>query len=94
MRSLIDTGRAPIALSIQWWGAQGDVGARGLGVAEREEEQAIDLLCTYEGAAVCCVCAESHCSEGRGELDRLLVAGTTALFSSWVGTALSAERHQ
>jgi hypothetical protein len=28
------------------------------------------------------------------ELDSLLVAGTTALFSCWVGTTLSVERHQ
>lgn len=39
--------------------------------------------------------AESHCCERvEEELDTLLVAGTTALFSCWVGTTLSVERHQ
>jgi hypothetical protein len=62
-------------------GAQGDVGARGLGQfagrsrrsqSRRRNRQLTYYVCTDEGAAVCCECAESHyCSEGRGELDSL-----------------------
>lgn len=42
------------------------------------------------------VCARRVVTAARveEELDTLLVAGTTALFSCWVGTTLSVERHQ
>lgn len=102
MRALIHAGRAPIALSIQWWGLRrcrctwvGGLAGESAGQGGRRSGNRQSTYYVRMGA-LRCVAFARRVTAARVEESwtGAVVAGTTALFSSWVGTAPSAERHQ
>lgn len=98
MRSLIDTGRAPIALSIQWWGLRAMSVRAGWGVAEQEEEEGQDRQSTYyvRVGALRSVAFARRVTAARveGSWTGCWSRARRPFSLLWVGTTLSVERHQ